>query len=101
MNKKIGLLCVIVLGVLAVMAHAQMISATLTGVVSDATEAVVPHAKVTVTNLTSLDVRRPSQVAAAVTPPPAAAGGPGAERASRPPRRPTGTGLPGPWRAAD
>src|SRR5436305_13004833 len=58
MYKRIGLLCSIMLAALAAVGHAQMISATLTGVVSDVTEAVVPHAKVTVTNLTSLDVRR-------------------------------------------
>jgi phosphatidate phosphatase APP1 len=38
--------------------RAQSISATLTGLVSDASEAVVPNAKVTVTNSTSGDVRR-------------------------------------------
>src|SRR4051812_19838452 len=58
MYRKVGILCGIMLAALAAVGHAQMISATLTGVVSDATEAVVPHAKVTVTNLTSLDVRR-------------------------------------------
>src|SRR3954447_18759918 len=58
MYKRNGLLCSIMLAALAAAGYAQMISATLTGVVSDATEAVLPHAKVTVTNLTSLDVRR-------------------------------------------
>jgi len=40
--------------------QAQSIYATLTGVVSDATEAVVPNAKVTATNMASGDVRRTS-----------------------------------------
>lgn len=57
MYKKFGVLCII-LAALAAFAHAQLITATLTGVVSDATEAVVPNAKVTVTNATSGDVRR-------------------------------------------
>ena len=58
MNKKYGVLCILLAAVLAVAAHAQSISATLTGVVSDASEAVVPNAKVTITNATSGDVRR-------------------------------------------
>src|SRR4051812_7254545 len=58
MNKKLGIVCVVAMMALAVAGRAQMISATLTGVVSDASEAVVPRAKVTVTNMTSRDVRR-------------------------------------------
>src|SRR4051794_4175682 len=57
MNRKTIILCVALMA-LAVAGTAQMISATLTGVVSDASEAVVPRAKVTVVNMTSLDVRR-------------------------------------------
>src|SRR5215470_11528286 len=38
--------------------RAQSIYATLTGVVSDASEAVIPGAKVTITNTASGDVRR-------------------------------------------
>jgi len=58
MFKKIGVLCILVLVALVIAAHAQSITATLTGLVSDATEAVVPNAKVTITNATSGDVRR-------------------------------------------
>src|SRR5512146_3558746 len=58
MYKKLGVLCIVGLAALALVAPAQMITATLTGVVSDASESVVPNARVTITNTTSNDVRR-------------------------------------------
>src|SRR5262245_5445071 len=59
MPRGVSLLCSIALifaGAYSV--RAQVISATLTGVVTDASEAVVPNAKVTITNTLSGDVRR-------------------------------------------
>src|SRR5215471_17325694 len=56
---KIRALCMAAVLLLALRpAHAQSITATLTGLVTDASEAVVPNAKVTITNAISGDVRR-------------------------------------------
>src|SRR3989442_4814024 len=61
MHKLISAMCATaLLAAFGQPVRAQSIYATLTGVVSDASEAVIPNAKVVVTNMASGDVRRTS-----------------------------------------
>src|SRR5690242_11557401 len=58
MKRFLQLGCLLLLVASFTALHAQSISATLTGVVSDASDAVVPGAKITLKNVGSGDVRR-------------------------------------------